>query len=148
MMLARKSASHGPAFTGPTDEEFETANLRGMHTQMGPCAVSATYDPASQTVRIDLDTGAYVGVPVSSLEGLAGADPAKLANIVVEKPGLGLHWPDLDADLYVPALLEGIYGSRTWMAARMGAAGGSAKSEAKAASARLNGKKGGRPRKS
>lgn len=111
-------------------------------------ALSATYDEASHSIRIDLDTGMYIGIPVSSLEGLAGANPAKLANIVVEKPGLGLHWPDLDADLYVPALLEGIYGSHKWMAARMGAAGGSAKSEAKAASARLNGKKGGRPRKS
>jgi len=27
-----------------------------------------------------------------------------------------LHWPDLDADIYVPALLRGIYGNKLWMA--------------------------------
>jgi hypothetical protein len=35
-----------------------------------------------------------------------------------------LHWPKLDADLYAPALLQGIFGSRKWMtghAARLSA---------------------------
>lgn len=110
-------------------------------------AVSALFDPDTNILRITLTSGAYVGFPVEQLEGLADADPAKVANVIVEAPGLGLHWPDLDVDLYVPALLEGVFGSRKWMASLLGAAGGSATSEAKAASARLNGKKGGRPRK-
>jgi hypothetical protein len=53
----------------------------------------------------------------------------------------------IDADLYLPALLEGFLGSRRWMAARMGKVGGAVSSEAKAAPARANGRLGGRPKK-
>jgi hypothetical protein len=56
--------------------------------------------------------------------------------------------PRLDADLYVPALLEGVLGSRRWMAARLGAVGGQARTQAKAAAARANGRRGGRPSRS
>jgi hypothetical protein len=58
-----------------------------------------------------------------------------------------LHFPKLDADLYLPALLEGLLGSKRWMAARLGKHGGQARSAAKAAASRENGKRGGRPRK-
>jgi len=80
-------------------------------------------------------------------KGLAGASPDDLAKIEISPTGLGLHWPRLDADLYVPALLQGVLGSRSWMAAQMGAAGGKARSAAKSAAARKNGRKGGRPRR-
>ncbi|MGA1981060.1 MAG: transposase [Acidobacteriaceae bacterium] len=50
--------------------------------------------------------------------------------------------------LLVPALLEGSFGSRKWMAARLGAQGGKARSLAKRTAARANGALGGRPRKS
>jgi len=75
-----------------------------------------------------------------------GATTAELNKIEITPTGLGLHFPKLDADVYVPALFEGIYGSRAWMkqAARVA---GSTRSEAKSAAARENGKPGGRPRK-
>jgi hypothetical protein len=60
---------------------------------------------------------------------------------------LGIHFPTLDADLYVPALLEGVRGSKSWMAAQLGAAGGRTRTAAKAMASRENGKRGGRPRK-
>ena len=53
----------------------------------------------------------------------------------------------LDADLYLPALLEGFLGSRKWMARRLGMAGGKSRSAAKKLAARNNGKLGGRPKK-
>ncbi len=62
--------------------------------------------------------------------------------------GLGLHFEKLDADLWIPSLLEGVFGSRKWMAARLGAQGGKARSLAKRTAARANGALGGRPRKS
>mgnify|MGYP002146897045 CR=1 FL=1 len=71
-----------------------------------------------------------------------------LADIEISPAGLGLHWPQLDADVYLPALLQGVFGSRTWMAAQLGSAGGQARSPAKAAAARANGRKGGRPPRS
>jgi hypothetical protein len=66
--------------------------------------------------------------------------------IEISPAGWGLHFPKLDADVYVPALFEGIYGSKAWMK-QLASRAGSVKSEAKAATSRENGKKGGRPRK-
>ena len=54
-----------------------------------------------------------------------------------------LHWEKLDVDFSVPGLVAGIFGTARWMAARAGRAS----SPAKAAAARANGAKGGRPRK-
>jgi hypothetical protein len=55
--------------------------------------------------------------------------------------------PKLDADLYLPALLEGLLGSKAWAASRMGQAGGKARTPAKQAAARANGRRGGQPQK-
>jgi hypothetical protein len=81
------------------------------------------------------------------VEGLQGASTDDLKAIEVEAFGLGIHFPTLDADLYVPALLEGVLGSKSWMAAQLGAAGGRTRTAAKATASRENGKRGGRPRK-
>ena len=61
--------------------------------------------------------------------------------------GYGLHWEKLDADLSIPALIVGIFGSKAWMQ-ELARRGGASTSPAKAAAARANGAKGGRPRKS
>jgi len=49
-------------------------------------------------------------------------------------------------DLYVPALIEGVYGNRRWMA-HLGKKGGRARTEAKRRAAQANGAKGGRPKR-
>ncbi|MDN8614556.1 DUF2442 domain-containing protein [Variovorax ginsengisoli] len=113
----------------------------------GPRAVSAHYDRRVGRVVVQLNTGVELGFPPSLAEGLAQARPKDLVDIEVSPAGTGLHFPLLDVDLYVPALLEGILGSRKWMAQAMGKAGGAQTSEAKAQAARSNGKLGGRPRK-
>src|SRR5690606_915520 len=110
-------------------------------------AVSARYNRRAGLVLVALDTGLQIGFPPRMAQGLAGASPAQLSAIEITPSGLGLHWPKLDADLYLPGLLRGVLGSAQWMAAGLGASGGRARSEAKAASARENGRKGGRPRK-
>ena len=96
---------------------------------------------------IALDNGLELAFPPRMAEGLENATAAELANIEISASGDGLHWPALDADLYIPSLLRGVFGSRSWMARQLGAAGGKANTRAKAAAARENGRKGGRPRK-
>lgn len=83
---------------------------------------------------------------VSHSEGLAGVKALQLRTIEVSAAGLGLHWPKLDADLYVPSLVKGVLGTKHWMT-QIGALGGSATTEAKTCASRANGKLGGRPRK-
>lgn len=110
-------------------------------------AVAARFDRRNRRVVISLNTGVEIAFPAALAEGLADASAADLSEIEISPAGLGLHWPRLDADLYVPALLQGFLGTQTSMARQLGAAGGRVRSRAKAAAARANGRKGGRPRK-
>lgn len=130
-----------------TELELQQAEKRMGALRESGFAVSARYDRRSARIVVDLNTGVQIAFPTRLTEGLADASPADLAEIEISPTGLGLHWPKLDADVYVPALLQGVFGSRRWMAAHIGAAGGQIRSEAKAAAARENGRKGGRPRK-
>jgi uncharacterized protein DUF2442 len=131
-----------------TREALKRANARAMRARTeGPVAVAARYDRRSGRVVVALSSGIDVMFSPESAQGLTGAKPAQLGAIEISPSGLGLHFPKLDADLYLPALLEGWLGSRRWMAARMGERGGRARSAAKRAASRENGKLGGRPRK-
>ena len=82
----------------------------------GPHAVAAHYDRRVSRVMVSLGNGLELAFPPHLAEGLADAKPADLAIIEITPAGLGLHWPKLDADLYLPALLQGVFGSPRWMA--------------------------------
>jgi Protein of unknown function (DUF2442) len=77
---------------------------------------------------------------------LEKASSAELEQIEITPSGYGIHFPKLDADLYLPALLQGFYGTKKRMAAALGRFGGSSRSHAKVAASRKNGRLGGRPR--
>ena len=129
-------------------EEFELANKRGAEVlKKGPTALSAHYDPSRGKVVVELSSGLEIAFSPQNAQGLEHALPGDLEEIEINSSGLGLHFPRLDADLYIPALANGIFGSKAWTAARMGAKGGSQTSPAKAAASRKNGNRGGRPRK-
>ena len=130
-----------------TEQQVAAAEARLRETRRGGHAVAARYDRRASRIVVRLDSGLELAFPPGLAEGLASASPDDLAEIEISPAGLGLHWPRLDADLYLPALLEGIFGSETWMARRLGALGGRARSAAKTVAARENGRKGGRPRK-
>jgi Protein of unknown function (DUF2442) len=110
----------------------------------GPLAKAAKF--VAGRVHVELDNGCAFAFPVAQAEGLTGARAADLRLVEVTAAGLGLYWPSLDADLYVPDLVKGILGTKAWMA-HIGAAGGKVASKAKTRAARTNGKLGGRPRK-
>lgn len=110
-------------------------------------AVKARYDRHRGRVHVGLNTGVEIAFPARLAQGLAGASDESLSEIEISPAGLGLHWPKLDADLYVPALLQGMLGSKQWMARQLGAEGGRARTAAKVAAAQQNGRLGGRPKK-
>jgi len=132
----------------PTEAEFEAAEARGRKMlETEPRAISARYDRKTGRVVVDLVNGCTFAFPAQFVQDLQGASHDDLANVVVDGLGFDLHWPALDADLYVPSLVAGIFGTREWMAKELARRAGQAKSPAKAAAARANGLKGGRPRK-
>lgn len=129
-------------------DEFAAAGRRGAARQANePMATAVRYDRRRDRIVVSLNTGAELAFPPRIAQGLENATPADLAEIEISPSGFGIHFPRLDADLYLPALLQGVFGSKAWMAAQLGAAGGRTRSEAKSAAARVNGKRGGRPRK-
>lgn len=129
-------------------DELEAANKRAAaRLSKTPIAVSARYDRRRGRLVIDLNTGLQIAFRPQDAQGLEEARPEQLAKIEISPSGLGLHFPDLDADLYLPGLLEGFLGSKRWMASLLGKTGGRATSDAKAAASRINGRKGGRPKK-
>lgn len=127
--------------------EIERANQRMEEKRSGPIAVAAHFDRDRGRIVVGLSTGLELSFPPRIAQGLEHATPDELSLIEISPTGLGLHWPKIDADLYVPGLLTETLGSREWMAAQLGAAGGRARSPAKAAAARANGRRGGRPTK-
>ncbi|MFY9842268.1 MAG: DUF2442 domain-containing protein [Terriglobales bacterium] len=128
------------------DFDAAIARARKMKETL-PRAVSVHYDRASGRIVVELSSKIAVSFRAKDAQGLEHAKAADLAEIELSPSGFGIHFPSLDADFYVPALLEGFLGSRKWMAARMGEAGGKSRSRAKKAAARVNGVKGGRPRR-
>ena len=130
-----------------SEQEFQSAVHRGEELRRSGYAVTAEYDARQNRLVVGLSSGVTIMVPVHLVEDLAGADAAELAELEITPSALGLHWPRLDADVYVSSFMKGIYGTRRWMAALLGAEGGKSSSPAKAAAARTNGAKGGRPRK-
>lgn len=131
-----------------TDAIVEAANRRAAEKKATfPAVVSVRYDRRVARIVIALASGLELAFSPKYAQGLENAHPADLMDAEVAPSGLGVHFPRLDADLYLPALLDGFLGSKRWMAAEIGKIGGAISTKAKAAAAQRNGKLGGRPRK-
>jgi hypothetical protein len=127
-----------------TDAQIDAALARGKAARSSePRAAAARYDRELGRVIVDLSNGCTFAFPPRLAQGLEDATDDQLAEVEIPGAGHGLHWAALDADLSIPGLLAGIFGTSAYMARRAG----QARSEAKAAAARANGIKGGRPRK-
>lgn len=99
-----------------TDEQMACAEAAAQVVRAGGYATAVRYDAATARLVVHLHTGIELAVPVRLMQGLRDADPADLAEIEITPGGLGLHWPRLDEDVYVPGLRTGVYGTKRWMA--------------------------------
>ena len=88
-----------------TERELNQAETRMAQVREAGYALSARYDQRRSRIVVALSTGVELAFPTRLAEGLANASPEHLADIEISPAGLGLHWPRLDADLYVPSLL-------------------------------------------
>jgi hypothetical protein len=130
------------------NNDLIVANQRGQVSSAAlPRAVSAHFDRKSGRIEIRLSSKLTVSFLPADAQGLEHARRSQLEEIEISPSGFGIHFPRLDADIYLPGLLEGFLGSRKWMASRLGRVGGKSRSKTKAAASRINGKLGGRPRK-
>jgi len=128
-------------------ENFKLANQRARDLQASiPRVVSAHYNRKSGHIVIHLSSKLILSFSPHDAQGLRNARPSQLDAIEISPSGFGIHFPKLDADIYIPGLLEGFLGSKKWMAARLGQIGGQSRSSVKRAASRANGRLGGRPR--
>lgn len=129
-------------------DEFDLANAHAKKLRANvPRAIDASYDRRTGQIVINLSSHIAIMFAPQDAEGLENGTPAQLQKIEISPSGYGIHFPRLDADLYLPALLEGFLGSKRWMASALGRTGGKARTAAKKKASRRNGKLGGRPRK-
>ena len=127
-----------------TQAAIEAAEARGCESlKAEPRAATVRYDARLDRVVVELTNGCTFAFPPRLAQGLETATADQLSEVEVLGLGYGLHWEGLDVDLSLPGLMAGLFGTRRFMAARAGRA----TSPAKAAAARANGAKGGRPRK-
>jgi Protein of unknown function (DUF2442) len=128
------------------EEQLKRAEARGRKMlETEPRAVAARYDAATGRVVVDLANGCAYAFPARHIQDLHDASGEDLAKIEVDGAGFNLRWPSLDVDLYVPALVSGVFGARAWMARELARLAGRTRSPKKAAASRSNGAKGGRP---
>jgi hypothetical protein len=80
------------------------------------------------TLSVDLSDGRSIAAPLSWYPCLVHASAAERGNWRLIADGDGIHWPDLDEDVSVSALLTGKPSAesqeslRRWLAARKGLA--------------------------
>lgn len=127
-----------------TDTEIDAAVALGERlARTEPRAASAHYEASTGRIVVELTSGSAFAFPAHLGQGLENATDEQLAKVTIRGSGYGLHWEALDVDLSIPALTAGIFGTK----AHMARIAGRGTSPAKAAAARANGAKGGRPRK-
>ena len=128
-------------------DRFARARARGQARVEDPSAlIDARYDSDADAIELAFKGGGSMTIPRTVVPGLERASASKLDAVVVSPACDSLSWPSLDVDVYVPGLVERAFGTRLF-AASTGRRGGRRRSKAKAAAAKANGAKGGRPRK-
>lgn len=132
-----------------TVAEITAARKRGREADScEPRATAVWYDTKHDVVCILLRNHPNgVIIERKLLQFLDKAKSEDLVDVEIDGPGTGIFFPRVNEGFGVPELVAGRYGADWWIARLMGQAGGKVSSPAKAAAARRNGKKGGRPRK-
>ena len=92
-----------------TDAQIDAAMERGKIAHLNePRAIKARYNKKLGRVVIELTNGCTFTFP------------PHLAQVEILGAGYGLHWEALDADLSVPGLLTGLFGTKAYMARHAG----------------------------
>src|SRR5579859_7016773 len=82
-------------------EEFTAANrVAADRMRNTPIATDARYDRSKDRIVIGLSSGIELAFRPRHVQGIELAKPHQLAKIEITPSGLGIHFPNLDADNY------------------------------------------------
>jgi hypothetical protein len=92
----------------PSDE-FDAANRRGsrIQTRFG-VAKAVRFDKRQKLLFVQLDSGVEFAFSPRLARGLEVAKLSDLEVVEITPSGLGLYFPTIDADVYLPALPSSI----------------------------------------
>ncbi|MDB4949350.1 MAG: hypothetical protein JWM27_1999 [Gemmatimonadetes bacterium] len=130
-------------------EQIEAARARAAESdRVEPRASAVRYRADEGVVELALTSGLTLAFAPAMLAELGGAGPAELAELGLTPFGDAVTCPPLDVHIHVAGLLADLTGLAAWWQLEAVRRAGRATSDAKARAARVNGQKGGRPRKS
>ncbi len=129
-----------------SDEEFRNALALGDAECNDVLAESVKYISNSQQIEVELKGGICIRFPKSSVDELSELADASLHSMELSPAGASIDIEDLDLHISVEGLLTAIL-PRSLINRTFARMGGKAKSTPKSQASRLNGLKGGRPRK-
>lgn len=125
--------------------QFNAARRRAAaDRRTKPHAKAVRFNRRTRQVEITLLNDAMIGIPVAMLPRLAHATDAQLSDVEPSMGGTGIRFEQIDEDYSVMPLVVMALGKKAVSQAAASIAG-SHTSPAKAAAARRNGRKGGRP---
>ncbi len=91
---------------GITEAMLADAAVAGEKELERPRAKAVSYDAARVRLIIELVSGAVLDIPLPATERLSKATERERGTMELTPFGLGIHWPLVDEDLYVPRLVE------------------------------------------
>lgn len=99
-----------------TNDGFEAAGERmEIMRREVPYAVAARYEPVLRRVLVRLNNHLEIAIDPDHVQALQGKPAAAMQEIEISPSGYGLYFPQLDDDIYLPGLFQGIYGTKKWM---------------------------------
>jgi Protein of unknown function (DUF2442) len=130
------------------DDAAYQAALRSGERQVASrgAARKVGYDESADAIVVSFNGGAVLSIPRDRIPELAAIAPAALRFVHVSPLGDALQLERSDVDISLAGLLMRAFGEEMF-ARSLGRKGGAMKTPAKAAAARTNGAKGGRPRR-
>lgn len=89
-----------------SDEEIARAEQRAAEQLARiPTVANVLHDRRTASLCFVLSDGTELTLPIAQLKGLEQASGDDIARFEISPSGLGVHFPTLDADLYLPSLL-------------------------------------------
>src|SRR4051794_39656314 len=93
------------------DEQFDRALEAGDEANATEARAEAVdFDPKRREIVLRLKNGSPFSVAIGLIPGLRDASDKDLSKVEITPSSEGLHWPTLDEDLSIPALVCGNYG--------------------------------------
>ena len=90
-----------------TDAEIDAALEPAKLLDGEPVAQTVEFFGDLNLLIVGLSNGRRLVLPVEDVQGLGGANPEQMRRYELLGGGTGIHFPELDVDLYVPGLIEG-----------------------------------------